>query len=147
MLDNYKVIPFRYNLMVSIISLLVCLIPTSLPPSTHCGHTPSSAMNDASWGKQAACMMAWCPAPQPSAWPDLTYLWWPRTTTKKTTALVTSSSTLQPSSTSGNCCVNICEKGNAKRCNGNLIHRFVAGTRGTCKDTKGHSTRGVPLRH
>lgn len=95
---------------------------------------------------EAACMMAWCPAPQPSAWPDLTYLWWPRTTTK-TRALVTSSSTLQHPSTSGNCCVNICEKGNAKRCNGNLIHRFVAGTGGTCKDTKGHSTRGVLLRH
>lgn len=57
MLDNYKVIPFRYNLMVSIISLLVCRIPP-FPPSTHCGHTPSSAMNDASRGKQAACMMA-----------------------------------------------------------------------------------------
>lgn len=38
MLDNYKVIPSRYNFMVSIISLLVCLIPPSIP--LHAVDTP-----------------------------------------------------------------------------------------------------------
>lgn len=62
-------------------------------------------------------------ASQHTAWPDLTYLWWPRTHRNKTTALVPYS---QHYSLSGICCVNICEKGNAKCRNGNLIHRFVA---------------------